>query len=112
MNRRSARHGAIALLGLLVALVLVPLLGSAPAYAAKTVTIEITASGPKPASTTAGVGDTIVFHNADATFVHEVASKSSNWKFDSQPMAPGQRFTVPSKLAKPGVYVYQGVNLD
>jgi plastocyanin len=108
MTRRAAPHAALALL---VALVLVPLLGVLPAYAARTVTISLTADGPKPASTTAAVGDTVVFRNDDATFVHEVASASSNWSFDSRPLAPGQSFNA-GKLAKPGTYAYKGVNLD
>jgi plastocyanin len=105
------RRPVYALLGLLAALVLVTLLGVAPAYAAKTITIDITADGPKPASTTAAVGDTIQFRNADPTFVHEVGAKSANWSFDTGPMAPGQ-VRPAGKLTKAGVYVYQGVNLD
>ncbi|MCU1590400.1 MAG: hypothetical protein JWP11_1656 [Frankiales bacterium] len=109
MTRRAAPYAALATL---LAVVLVPLLGLSPAYAARTITISLTAAGPKPASTTAAVGDTVVFRNDDATFVHEVGSKSSNWSFDSRPLAPGQAYTVPAKLTKAGTYVYQGVNLD
>jgi plastocyanin len=100
-----------ALLGVLLSLVLLPLLGAAPALAARTITIELTANGPKPASTTADVGDTVVFKNTDATFVHQVQNKSTNWQFNSQPLAPGQSFPAP-KLTKPGTYEYQGANLD
>jgi plastocyanin len=100
------------MLGALLALVLVPLLGIAPASAAaKTITISLTANGPKPASATAAVGDSVVFRNDDQTFVHQVSSASTNWKFDSPPLAPGQTFQA-GKLAKAGSYVYRGANLD
>lgn len=101
------------LLGVLTGLALVPLLGSSPAYAAKTITISLTADGPKPASTTAAVGDTIQFRNDDATFVHQVGSGSGPWtaQWQSPPLAPGQQYAAP-KLTKPGTYVYRGVNLD
>jgi plastocyanin len=96
----------------LLAVALLPLLGSAPASAAgKTITIGLTANGPKPASVTAAVGDSVVFRNDDQTFVHQVSSASNNWKFDSPPLAPGQTFPA-GKLAKPGSYVYRGANLD
>lgn len=110
MIRRASPY---VLLGMLVALALVPLLGSSPAYAARTITISLTADGPKPASTTAAVGDTIQFRNDDATFVHQVGSGSGPWtaQWQSPPLAPGQQYAAP-KLAKPGTYVYQGVNLD
>ena len=105
-----------ALLGVLMALALTPLLGSTPAYAAKTITISLTADGPKPASVTAAIGDTIQFRNDDATFVHDVGNKSTNWptangSFDSGPMPPGQTYVV-GKLAKAGTYTYEGKNLD
>lgn len=108
MTRRSTPYAA---LGVLLTLVLTPLLLATPAYAGRTITISITAGGPKPASAVAAVGDTVRFVNEDATFVHQVKSKSSNWTFDSGPLAPGQSFTAPT-LAKPGEYVYQGANLD
>jgi plastocyanin len=108
----TRRAAPCAVAALLLGLVLVPLLGVGPAVAAaKTITIDLTAAGPKPASVTAAVGDSVVFHNADATFVHEVASKSTNWRFDTGPMAPGQSVAV-GRLTKAGEYVYQGVNLD
>jgi plastocyanin len=111
----TRRAAPAALLGLLLAVVLIPLLAVSPAYAAaKTITISLTADGPKPASTTAAIGDTIQFKNDDPTFVHEVGNRSTNWpggSFDSGPMPPGQVF-VAGKLAKAGEYVYEGKNLD
>src|SRR5689334_7483088 len=99
-----------------MALALVPFLGVSPAYAARTITISLTANGPKPASVTAAVGDTIQFKNDDATFVHDVGNKSTNWptsngSFDSGPMPPGQVFPV-GKLTKAGTYTYEGKSLD
>lgn len=112
MTRRASSRGLpYAALGLLLALVLLPLLALTPAYAARTITISITANGPQPATTTAAVGDTIVFKNDDATFVHQVANKSANWKFDTGPLAPGAQ-ALAGKLTAAGDYVYQGVNLD
>lgn len=108
MTRRSTPYAA---LGVLLALVLTPLLLATPASAGRTLTISITATGPKPSSAVAAVGDTVRFVNEDATFVHQVRSKSPNWTFDSAPLAPGQSFTAPA-LAKAGEYVYQGANLD
>jgi plastocyanin len=109
VNRRAA---SALLVASLLALVLVPLLGIAPASAAaKTITISLTANGPKPAATTAAVGDSVVFRNDDQTFVHQVSSASTNWSFNSPPLAPGQTFPA-GKLAKPGTYVYRGANLD
>lgn len=108
MTRRAV---PAALVGALLALVLMPLLAAAPAGAAGTITISLTALGPKPASINAAVGDTVTFLNADLTFVHQVASKSTNWTFRSRPLAPGERFTTPA-LTKAGEYDYQGVNLD
>jgi plastocyanin len=108
------RASPYALLGVLMALALVPLLGVSPAYAARTITISLTANGPKPASVTAAVGDTVVFKNDDATFVHDVGAASKNWPnptFDSGPMPPGASFTA-GKLAKAGTYLYEGKNLD
>jgi plastocyanin len=110
------RASPYALLGVLLALALTPLFGVSSAYAAKTITISLTADGPKPASVTAAIGDTIQFRNDDATFVHEVGNTSTNWPrpngtFDSGPMAPQQVFVV-GKLAKPGTYTYEGRNLD
>jgi plastocyanin len=108
------RASPYALLGVLMALALTPLLGSTPAYAAKTITISLTADGPKPASVTAAVGDTIQFKNDDATFVHDVGAASANWpnpNFDSGPMPPGSTY-VAGKLTKPGTYLYEGKNLD
>ncbi len=102
-----------ALVGLL-GLVVVGLLGlaaAAPASAARTITISLTADGPKPASVTAAVGDTVRFLNADATFIHQARSASDNWSFDTRPLAPGQSFTA-GTLAKAGEYRYQGANLD
>lgn len=87
------------------------LLMAAPAEAARTLTISITADGPKPATLTASAGDTIVFKNDDATFVHQARSASPNWSFDTRPLAPGQSFTV-GVLSKPGDYRYAGANLD
>jgi plastocyanin len=108
VTRRACTH---ALLAGLLALVLAPLLFAVPAFAAKTITISLTASGPKPASTTAAIGDTIKFRNDDATFVHQVANKSTNWRFNSGPMPPGAVVTA-GTLTKAGEYDYQGVNLD
>lgn len=109
MIRRAA---PTLLLGVLLAVVLLPLVGITPASAAaKTITISLTANGPKPASGTAAVGDSVVFRNDDQTFVHQVSSASTNWTFDSPPLAPGQTFPA-GKLAKPGTYVYRGANLD
>src|SRR4051812_33474874 len=113
MIRRTSPY---ALLGVLMALAVVPLLGIQPAYAARTITISLTADGPKPASVTAAIGDTIAFKNTDQTFVHDVGNKSTNWptsggRFDSGPMPPGQVFTV-GKLTKAGTYTYEGKNLD
>ncbi|GAC1441816.1 MAG: hypothetical protein NVSMB55_10600 [Mycobacteriales bacterium] len=102
---------APALLGALLALVALPLLAAAPASAGRTVTVSITANGTKPASATAAVGDTVTFVNDDPTFVHQVANKSPNWRFNSQPLTPGQHYTTPA-LTTPGTYDYQGVNLD
>jgi len=102
---------ASALLGALLALVLVPLLLARPASAARTITISVTANGPKPASAGAAVGDVVRFVNDDPTFVHQVANKSPNWRFDTGPLAPGQSFTT-AALEKPGQYDYQGANLD
>ncbi|MBK5307829.1 MAG: hypothetical protein JJD92_14185, partial [Frankiaceae bacterium] len=111
MTRRAAPYAALTLL---VSLVLVPLLGTSPAYAARTITISITAEGPKPASTTAAIGDSIVFVNDDPTFIHQVGSGSGPWtaQWTSQPLPPGARYPDAPKLTKPGTYVYQGVNLD
>jgi plastocyanin len=109
MTRRALPYAGAA--ALLLALVVAPLLAATPGYAARTVTISLTATGPKPATAIAGVGDTVTFTNDDATFVHEVANKSPNWTFDSRPLAPGQSFTT-GPLSKPGDYDYQGVNLD
>ncbi|MEO6204422.1 MAG: hypothetical protein ABIO67_03435 [Mycobacteriales bacterium] len=89
----------------------VGLLLAAPASAARTITISITADGPKPASITAAVGDTIEFRNDDATFIHQARSASDNWKFDTRPLAPGAKATA-GKLSKPGTYLYEGANLD
>ena len=108
------RVSPYALLGVLMALALTPLLGVPPAYAAKTITISLTADGPKPASVTAAIGDTIVFKNTDATFVHEVGAASNNWpkgNFDSGPLPPGGTYDA-GKLAKAGTYLYEGRNLD
>ncbi len=87
------------------------LLLASPADAARTITISITASGPKPASVTAAVGDTIEFRNDDATFIHQAKSASDNWKFNTGPLAPGAKATA-GKLTKPGTYLYEGANLD
>lgn len=110
MTRRAAPYAAASVLA---ALLLAPLLVAGPAYAARTVTISITATGPKPASTTAAVGDTVVFVNDDATFVHQVGSGSGPWtsKWESPPLPPGGRYQAP-RLTKPGTYTYKGVNLD
>jgi plastocyanin len=110
------RVSPYALLGVLLTVVLFPLLGVSPAYAAKTITISLTADGPKPASVTAAIGDTIQFRNDDATFVHDVGQRSTNWptadgKFDSGPMPPGQVFPV-GKIKKAGTYTYEGKSLD
>jgi plastocyanin len=108
------RAAPYALLGVLLAVVLVPLLGVSPAYAAKTITISLTADGPKPASVTAAIGDTIVFKNDDATFVHDVGAASGNWpkgQFDSGPLPPGGTYDA-GKLTKAGTYTYEGKNLD
>jgi plastocyanin len=110
------RASPYALLGVLMALALGPLLGVSPASAAKTITISLTADGPKPANVTAAIGDTIQFRNDDATFVHDVGNRSTNWptqngSFDSGPMPPGQVFPV-GKLTKAGTYTYEGKNLD
>jgi plastocyanin len=108
------RASPYALLGLLMALALVPLLGVSPAYAAKTITISLTATGPKPASVTAAIGDTIRFQNDDATFVHDVGAASNNWPkgdFDSGPLPPGAIYDA-GKLTKAGTYLYEGRNLD
>lgn len=95
---------------LLLGLALAPLT-TTPAYAGRTITISLTASGPKPASTTAAVGDTVVFTNTDATFVHQVKSSSPNWNFQTRPLAPGESFPA-GTLTKPGEYDYAGANLD
>lgn len=111
MIRRASPY---ALLGAVLALALVPLLGASPAYAARTITISLTADGPKPASVTAAIGDTIHFRNDDATFVHDVGAKSTNWPnptFDSGPMPPGSTYNA-GKLTKAGTYTYEGKNLD
>lgn len=108
------RVSPYALLGVLMALALVPLLGVSPAYAARTITIQLTAEGPKPASVTAAIGDSIVFTNTDQTFVHDVGAKSTNWpkgNFDSGPLPPGASYPA-GKLTKPGTYSYEGKNLD
>lgn len=107
----TVRFRALAGLLAVLALGLLATVLAAPAGAAKTVTISITADGPKPASATAAVGDTIVFRNDDATFIHQARSASDNWSFDTRPLAPGQSFTV-GKLTKPGDYRYAGANLD
>jgi plastocyanin len=117
MIRRAAQvFSPYALLGVLMTLVLVPLLGVSPAYAAKTITISLTADGPKPANVTAAIGDTIQFKNDDSTFVHDVGNKSTNWptangSFDSGPLPPGATYPV-GKLTKAGTYLYEGKNLD
>ncbi|MDX6198820.1 MAG: hypothetical protein QOJ79_1971 [Actinomycetota bacterium] len=111
MIRRASPY---ALLGVLLALALTPLLGVSPAYAARTITISLTADGPKPASVTAAIGDTIHFRNDDATFVHDVGAASNNWptpNFDSGPMPPGATYNA-GKLTKAGTYLYEGKNLD
>lgn len=114
---RRVGAASYAVLALGLAFALVPSLAVSSASAAgRTITISITADGPKPASTTAQVGDTIAFQNTDMTFVHEVGNKTTNWPtrdgtFDSGPLAPGQIYTV-GKLTKPGEYDYQGTNLD
>ena len=95
---------------LLVVAGAVPLLAPS-AHAAVTRTIELTADGPKPANLTAAVGDTIVFKNTDQTFIHQVDEASTNWSFSCPPLAPNQTCTA-GKLAKPGEYLYEGVNLD
>ena len=111
MIRRASRY---ALVAALMALALVPFLGVSPAYAAKTITISLTAAGPKPASVTAAIGDTIQFRNDDPTFVHEVGAASNNWpnpNFDSGPLPPGVSYNA-GKLTKAGTYLYEGKNLD
>ncbi|MDT7570923.1 MAG: hypothetical protein QOE05_1097 [Actinomycetota bacterium] len=108
------RLSPYALLGVLMALALTPFLGVSPAYAARTITISLTPDGPKPASVTAAIGDTIQFKNDDATFVHDVGAASSNWpnpNFDSGPMPPGAVYSA-GKLTKAGTYLYEGKNLD
>jgi plastocyanin len=108
------RLSPYALLGVLLTVVLFALLGVSPAYAAKTITISLTADGPKPASVTAAIGDTIHFRNDDATFVHDVGAKSTNWPnptFDSGPMPPGATYNA-GKLTKAGTYTYEGKSLD
>ena len=100
----------VGLLGVLVA-GLLGLALAAPASAARTITISLTADGPKPASVTAAVGDTIEFRNDDATFIHQARSASSNWSFDTRPLAPGAKATA-GKLTKTGSYLYEGANLD
>jgi len=96
---------------LLLVLLAFPVLTAAPALAARTITISITADGPKPAAVNAEVGDTIVFKNVDATFIHQARSASTNWSFNTGPLAPGAQATA-GKLSKPGEYLYEGVNLD
>ena len=110
--RTSALQRALAavLLGV-VGLTGVALLLASPASAARTITISITAAGPKPASLTAAVGDTIVFQNDDMTFIHQARAASPNWEFNTGPLAPGARVTA-GKLSKPGTYLYEGANLD
>lgn len=100
-----------ALVALLLLAGATPLLAPTPAHAAVTRTIELTANGPKPVSLTAAVGDTIVFKNTDATFIHQVDEASTNWAFDCGPLAP-QQICNAGKLAKPGEYLFEGVNLD
>lgn len=95
---------------LLLAVGSVPVTSVAPAHAAERV-IQITADGPVPALATVKAGDTIVFRNADPTFIHQVASASDNWDFQSRPLAPGERFEA-GTVTKPGEYLYKGVNLD
>jgi plastocyanin len=85
------------------------LLGVAPAQAARTVTIELTADGPKPASVTVTAGDTVEFLNTDPTFVHGAQSKSTNWTFDTQPLPPGARARA-GTLSKAGTYTYESTN--
>ena len=101
----------VAVLVVLGAVPVLPVLTGTPAHAAVTRTIELTADGPKPASLTAAVGDTIVFKNTDQTFIHQVDEASPNWAFSCPPLAPNQTCTA-GKLAKPGEYLYEGVNLD
>jgi plastocyanin len=105
--RRGASYAAVAVL---LGLAAFPLLTVAPAYAA-THTIQLTADGPDPAVATVKAGDTIVFRNADPTFVHQVGPASTNWNFRCGPLAPGQECDA-GTVNKPGDYLYQGVNLD
>lgn len=112
MSRTQLRTAsAYAVVAVLLLLAVVPLLVARPAQAAVTRTIELTANGPKPASVTAAVGDTVVFKNTDATFVHQVGPASTNWDFSCPPLAPGATCSA-GKLPKPGDYLYKGVNLD
>lgn len=106
LTRRAAPYAGALLLALGLTALLV-----APARAGRTLTISLTANGPQPAVLTAAAGDTIAFRNDDATFVHQVASSSANWSFDSRPLAPGQVYPA-GTLTRSGEYDYRGVNLD
>lgn len=108
MTRRIPSYAAV---GVLMLLAVLPLLAARPALAAKQITVDITASGPKPALVTAAAGDTVVFHNADLTFVHQVRSESTNWSFNTGPLPPGAT-SVAVKLGGAGDYLYMGANLD
>ncbi len=107
----ALRPALAAVLLAVVGLSGVGLLLAAPASAARIITISITADGPKPASVTAAVGDTIEFRNDDATFIHQAKQASTNWTFNTGPLAPGAKATA-GKLTKPGTYLYEGANLD
>lgn len=108
MTRRITSYAAA---GVLMLLAVLPLLAARPASAAQQITIDITASGPKPALVTAAAGDTVVFRNADMTFVHQVKSESPNWSFNTGPLPPGATSRA-VKLGGAGDYLYMGANLD
>ena len=105
--RALASYAMTALLLLVAA---VPVLAPRAAHAAER-RIQITADGPIPAIATIKAGDTVIFRNADPTFVHQVDEASPNWSFTCPPLAPGAECNV-GTLTKPGEYLYEGINLD
>jgi len=75
-------------------------LGSA---ATKPVTIQVGDSGFSPASVTIAVGASVDWHNASQVAPHDVQSSTTNWSFDSGPLAPDQTSAAVS-FKKAGTY--------
>lgn len=71
--------------------------------ATKPVTIQVGDNGFSPASVTIATGVSVVWHNASQVTPHDVQSSTSNWSYDSGPLAPDQTSAAVS-FKKAGTY--------